>query len=174
MCVVIVSSIGTRLSLWRGESVVLPTAKLPLLDRLELVNQCSSEKELWLTLRTYRQARFNPRRVYERAYPWQTVKQAVVSDCTHRWRSVRNLGASSSTAVSQRLLGAEKLAAARPSVRDPLRGCWGPRGWRLSRSATKSGDFARPHRPPPRHTILRRYCSLLWPCTTQHDIRVKH
>ena len=93
---------------------------------------------------------------------------------THRWRSVRNWEASWSTAVSQMLPGAEKLAAARPSVRDPLRGCWGPRGWRLYRSARKSVDSALPRRPPPRHTILRRYCSLLWPCTTQHDIRVKH
>lgn len=93
---------------------------------------------------------------------------------THRWRSVRNWEASLSRAVSQMLPGVEKLAAARPSVRDPLLGCWGPRGWRLSRSATKSEDSARPRRPPPLHTTLRRYCSLLWPCTTQHDIRVKH
>lgn len=93
---------------------------------------------------------------------------------THRWRSVRNWEASWSTAVSQMLPGAEKLAAARPSVRDPLRGCWGPRGWRLYRSARKSVDSALPRRPPPLHTILRRYCSLLRPCTTQHDIRVKH
>lgn len=93
-------------------------------------------------------------------------KRSVVG--THRWRNVRNLEASSSRVVSQTLPGAEKLAAARPSVRDPLRGCWGPWGWRLSRSATKSGDFARPLRPPPPHTTLRRYCSLLWPCTTQH------
>lgn len=172
MCAVIVSSIGTRLSLRRTESVVLPS-------KIAVAGPPRTGKSalLWERALTYPpnvSPRFNPRRVYERACPWQTIKQAVVSDCTHRWRSVRNLGASSSTAVSQRLPGAEKLAAARPSVRDLLRGCWGPRGWRLSRSATKSGDFARPHRPPPRHTILRRYCSLLWPCTTQHDIRVKH